>query len=67
MWEKFKERAFGFASLGIGATTTFVFILMKVKGAAYIYENIQWILWTEMLLAAGYTLWAIERLIKDLK
>jgi len=66
-WESFKERGFGFASVGVGATTVAMFTIIAIQGASYVFENIKWILYTELALAIGYTFWAIERLIKDLK
>mgnify|MGYP001571360664 CR=1 FL=1 len=66
-WESFKERGFGFASVGVGASTVTLFALIVIQGAAYVYENIKWILYTELGLAIIYTGWAIERLIKDLR
>jgi len=65
--ERFKERGFAFASVGIGAATVAMFLIIVIQGAAYVYENIKWILYTELALAIGYTVWAVERLIKDLR
>ena len=65
-WERFKEIGFGLASVGVGGATVGVFLLMWIKGAVYVYENIPWILYTEIVIAILYEIWAIERFIKDL-
>lgn len=65
--ERFKEQAFGFNMLGMAGGCLAVFIIIHIKGAAYVYEDIQWILWLETLWAGGSFFWALERLIKDLK
>ena len=64
-WEKIKEVWFGIAAFALGCATLGVFILIIILGAAYVYENIKWILYTETGLALGFTIWALERLIKD--
>ena len=64
-WEKIKEVWFGIAAFALGCATLGVFVLIIVQGAAYVYENNKWILYAETSLALGFTLWALERLIKD--
>ena len=64
-WEKIKELGFGICAVALAFSTFGVFIIIIVQGAAYVYENIKWILYTETGLALTFTIFALERLIKD--
>ena len=55
---------FNTVSLGIGVATSVVFIRMKLTGAVYVYENIQWVLWLEITLAVLYALWAARKVFR---
>lgn len=65
MWEKFKEVGFTLNATGMACACLFVLWLMKTQGAAYVYENLPWVLWIEIIWAGGSILWGIERLVKD--
>jgi len=67
MWERIKEQWFGIFAVAVGFATLGMFVLIIIQGAAYVYENVKWILYTETGLALLFTLWGIERLIKDLR
>jgi len=67
MNEKTKEILFGLTALGVFTSNLGIFIIIKITGAAFVYENNQWILYTELGLSALFTLWAAERLIKDVR
>ena len=58
---------FKFASLAIGSATAGVFVLMNLKGAVYVYENIKLILYIETAIAFGYAAWSVERFIKAVR
>ena len=64
-WEKIKELGFGICGVALAFSTFGVFIIIIILGAAYVYENIKWILYTETGLAFTFTVFALERLIKD--
>jgi hypothetical protein len=64
-WEKIKEVWFGIAGVAIGAANAVMFLIIVLTGAAYVYENIRWILYTEFVLAVLFTWWAIQMLIDD--
>ena len=67
MWEKIREQWFGLAAVAVGGATVGMFVTIIVNGASYVFENIKWILYTETGLSVSFTIWAVERLIKDLR
>ncbi len=65
MWEKIKERGFGICAVAIGCSNLGMFIAIALTGASYVYEDIRWILYLEIVLVTGFIIWGIERLKKD--
>lgn len=50
-----------------GITVLLIFIPVVIYDKYYIYEDIGWVLWTEITVAGLIILFGIYHLIKDLK
>jgi len=68
MWEKFKERGFDLAAIGVLFSNLITFLLVIFWGyAPIIVENCKWLLYLEATLDALFIIWGIERCVKDMK
>jgi len=65
MWEKFKEKGYGLATLGVICSNMALFIIIIWKGAYQIWEPNRWILGIEAGLCLCLLIWGLERYIKD--
>lgn len=59
-----RDSAFYLCTLWLGAASFGVFLIILVSGAAYVYENSKPILYLELFLSLGFTVWAIKHLIR---
>jgi hypothetical protein len=65
---KIDERLwFLLCSLGFGAATAGAFIAIGIHSPTFIYEDVIPVLWLEILMTVGYTLWAFRMLNKGSK
>ena len=65
--KEMSEILFKIATVGVGAATAGIFILINLTGAVYVYEHNKWVLYLETIVSVSFVLWAGERLFQILR